>query len=601
MTKTLLLIMVLFAGSGSLCRSANITKKAFEDICQSAQIGDAVAQNKLGACFEKGDMVPKNYDKAFYWYRKSAEQGNSLGQYNLGRCYNFGYGVEKDLKEAAYWYQKSAEQGDPYAQNSIGCCYHKGEGVSKNLTKALYWYRKAAEQDNYYAQYNIGRCYENGEGVAKDTDMAMNWYQKAAAQGHSGAKKNLAVLKSRSEVYTKGSKYQLQGCDYFVEDVRVANNGLRWYLVRPWIGGAERGVIMENKMIVPCKYTLVNYISADFSDKGCFKTSYELGKDWHHGIYSLDGKCIIPTDHYPRVWNIERFRDKNGRILTAVKTHGVLDAFDEYYLDVNWNRCVCVEKQCKQKISDNKGDIRYYVVKDGDCYGIMDAHENFVVKPNKYVYLEPLQIDNKVYYICKEKHEMGLLNEKGMLIIPMEFENLSYIGGSFLRCKLNNSWGVITLEGKNVISTSRGYTSIGKYSTIQKRIPYTMPGYKGECNSLGQQITKIKVENQKRNTPVISSSSSQSSSISGKNPNKSSKNNSSTIVIEHRRDPIPVQEWVICMNCWGSKTLGCTGCGGSGTKYIGDNLRICGHCNGKGEKVCYMCGGRGGHYETRYQ
>lgn len=198
----LLLIMVLFAGSGSLCRSANITKKAFEDICQSAQIGDAVAQNKLGACFEKGDMVPKNYDKAFYWYRKSAEQGNSSGQYNLGRCYDFGYGVEKDIKEAAYWYQKSAKQGNSYAQNSLGCCYHRGEGMSKDLTKAFYWYRKAAEQDNYYAQYNLGRCYEHGEGVAKDIDMAMNWYQKATAQGHSDAKKKLVALKSRSEVHT---------------------------------------------------------------------------------------------------------------------------------------------------------------------------------------------------------------------------------------------------------------------------------------------------------------------------------------------------------------------------------------------------------------
>lgn len=96
-------------------------------------------------------------------------------------------------------------------------------------------------------------------------------------------------------------------------------------------------------------------------------------------------------------------------------------------------------------------------------------------------------------------------------------------------------------------------------------------------------------------------SSNTSSSINNGSNNSNSGNTTSTVVIEHRRDPIPVQQWQACFACGGMGTMGCDFCGGSGTKYIGDNLRRCSRCNGGGIIPCNVCFGNKGKYITVYQ
>jgi DnaJ-class molecular chaperone len=149
--------------------------------------------------------------------------------------------------------------------------------------------------------------------------------------------------------------------------------------------------------------------------------------------------------------------------------------------------------------------------------------------------------------------------------------------------------------GKIIIDTDRGYTSIGNFVTFTKRFPYTMTGYKGECDINGKQISKIKVETPKQ---AVASSSSSSSSSSN---NSNSGNNTTTIHVEHHHDPVPVQQWQACFACGGMGTMGCDNCGGSGTKYIGDNLRICSRCNGRGIIPCNICYGNKGQYITVYR
>ena len=48
----------------------------FRLLSQAANQGDAVAQNNLGYCYEKGEGVEKNLSKAIEWYKKAAEQEN---------------------------------------------------------------------------------------------------------------------------------------------------------------------------------------------------------------------------------------------------------------------------------------------------------------------------------------------------------------------------------------------------------------------------------------------------------------------------------------------------------------------------------------------
>ena len=200
---------------------------------------------------------------------------------------------------------------------------------------------------------------------------------------------------------------------------------------------------------------------------------------------------------------------------------------------------------------------------------------------------------NSKCYKVRKDGRYGLTDAEGRLIVPTELEALEDAEMGYLKFKLNGFWGLMDYTGKIIIDTSRGYTSIGKFISFTKRIPYTMTGYKGECDLTGKEISRIRVE-----TPQQSTASSSSSSSSS-NSNGNSGNNSTTVVVEHRRDPTPVQEWQQCFACYGSGRCSYVKCGGSGWYYIGDRRSTCSTCHGSGK--CTTCAGRGGQNVTVYR
>ena len=169
------------------------SKTIFKSFFEQAEHGDAEAQLRLGYCYEKGNGVEQNYEKAIEWYTKSAEQGNAVAKFRLGYCYEEGKGVEKNYEEAVEWYTKSAEQGNVSAMYYLGYCYQEGRGVEQNYKKAVELYTKSAEQGNASAQNNLGYFYKEGYGVEQNCQKAVEWYTKSAEQGNASAMFNLAV------------------------------------------------------------------------------------------------------------------------------------------------------------------------------------------------------------------------------------------------------------------------------------------------------------------------------------------------------------------------------------------------------------------------
>ena len=56
-----------------------------------------------------GKGVPRNREKAAYWYRKSAELDDPTAQFMLALCYKYGDGVPADPEQMAYWHRRSEE------------------------------------------------------------------------------------------------------------------------------------------------------------------------------------------------------------------------------------------------------------------------------------------------------------------------------------------------------------------------------------------------------------------------------------------------------------------------------------------------------------
>jgi serine/threonine protein kinase len=169
---------------------------------QTADQGDAAAQNDLGSRYANGSGVAKNEAEAVKWYRLAAAQGHAAAQNNLASMYANGRGVVEDDVEAVKLYRMSADQGYADAQYNLGVMYANGSGVARNEGEAMSWFRLAADQGYAVAQASLGFMYATGEGVSQDYVQAYKWAALAADQGHGNAKtlkESLETLMTRDD------------------------------------------------------------------------------------------------------------------------------------------------------------------------------------------------------------------------------------------------------------------------------------------------------------------------------------------------------------------------------------------------------------------
>ena len=83
-----------------------------EYLTRAATLGDPEAQFEIANTFQSiGDRK-----SAVTWFMKAAEQEFTRAQINLGYCYETGDGVAKDLDKAAEWYNKAANLGNEEAK-----------------------------------------------------------------------------------------------------------------------------------------------------------------------------------------------------------------------------------------------------------------------------------------------------------------------------------------------------------------------------------------------------------------------------------------------------------------------------------------------------
>jgi TPR repeat protein len=102
-------------------------KAAMAEWLPLAEGGDAVAQNSVGALYDRGLGVDEDDAAAVFWYQKAAEQDLPLAMRNLASKYASGHGVPYDKALADSWYEKAAKLGDPGAIQHLGGAAPAGE------------------------------------------------------------------------------------------------------------------------------------------------------------------------------------------------------------------------------------------------------------------------------------------------------------------------------------------------------------------------------------------------------------------------------------------------------------------------------------------
>lgn len=170
---------------------------AFKCFLKAAEMGDPVAQDNVGVCYQNGYGVNINLEEAFKWFYKSARNGNPRGQYNLGFAYMCGIGTSESPTDAIKWLTKSAEGGERQAMIMLSGIYAGAGGFSSieiDKAKSEYWIKQfaqisktRAEAGDMVAQLDYGWCLLRGEGVVQNYDEGISWIEKSSKQGNPDA------------------------------------------------------------------------------------------------------------------------------------------------------------------------------------------------------------------------------------------------------------------------------------------------------------------------------------------------------------------------------------------------------------------------------
>lgn len=85
-------------------------------------------------------------EEAFRLYSELAGNGYVAAMASLGAMYEEGHGVSRNYAEALKWYRRGVEKGDALAQVGLGYLYLDGKGVPQSKAKAKEWMRLADAQ-----------------------------------------------------------------------------------------------------------------------------------------------------------------------------------------------------------------------------------------------------------------------------------------------------------------------------------------------------------------------------------------------------------------------------------------------------------------------
>ncbi|MBQ1732766.1 MAG: caspase family protein [Bacteroidales bacterium] len=215
--STLMVVCLLF------CATIAQTREEVSVWTRQADIGDVSMQKFLGELLLTGNEegMPKDREKALYWYSRAADQGDADSQFILAMEYR-----DSDKEKALHYMIEYAGQGFANGQAVLGFWYMGNDGFVKNYQQAVYWLQKAAEQGNLDAQKDLSLCYAKGYGVQKDENMAKYWSEKSQSQDTDKTLAEIQWLDFKSYVMTSNMQLYIGiKSNSKIENVTLTLNG----------------------------------------------------------------------------------------------------------------------------------------------------------------------------------------------------------------------------------------------------------------------------------------------------------------------------------------------------------------------------------------
>lgn len=107
----------------------------------------------------------------------------------------------------------------------------------------------------------------------------------------------------------------------------------------------------------------------------------------------------------------------------------------------------------------------------------------------------PLQHKATKFYIVENKGKNGIISSTGEWLLPFEkgYTQISSFGDKYFKVYDGKYYGIIDIEGQDVIPTSRCYINIGDLDSQKSSFTFTGKGFNGVCDIKGREILRNKL------------------------------------------------------------------------------------------------------------
>jgi tetratricopeptide (TPR) repeat protein len=173
--------------------------EAMANYTKAFELGNNLALQALAAMYEEGSGIPKNPERARFYYEFGAAKNHAPSILSLGMQYERGAGVNVDVAKAYTYYKRAADLGNARAIYNVGLFNEKGILIEKNEKLARELYEKSAQMGDDVAMINLARLYVRGIGGPKDPSKAKEWLNSAEQAGNEQAKQILAEMNKKTE------------------------------------------------------------------------------------------------------------------------------------------------------------------------------------------------------------------------------------------------------------------------------------------------------------------------------------------------------------------------------------------------------------------
>ena len=162
------------------------------------EAGDAHAIYNLGCDYREGaDGFPQDHTKALELWHRAVELGYTRAYCCIGYCYNNGEGVVVDKEKARHYYELAAMGGNVQSRYNLGL----EEKDAGNIDRAIKHYMIAVVGGDNDSLKKIQELYSNGDATKDDYTKALHLYQTYLGEIKSAQRDEAAAAQEDYRYY----------------------------------------------------------------------------------------------------------------------------------------------------------------------------------------------------------------------------------------------------------------------------------------------------------------------------------------------------------------------------------------------------------------